>query len=254
MPVDPGVLALLIAAVGLGAFVNGLVGFGFALVAVNILASALGPKQGVLVMSLLSPSISGYQLWHNRAYSGISGRLRSLVIGAIVGSFIGAQLLVVLPGWVISFALGLFTAQFVVGSLRQERPPMRASVERRLAPLAGLTSGITNGAVGASGPVVGSYLIAIGLRGRDFVFGISLVFMVQGIVRGATFLALGQYTWPLAIIALALIVPSFVGQRIGFILQGRLDARLFQRIILVVLLFSSANMLFAGIRGLAAAV
>lgn len=252
MPVEPGVLALLVAFVAVGAFVNGLIGFGFALVAVNMLASALGAKHGVVVMSLLSPGMSAYQLWHNRDYSAVSSRLRSLLVGAMVGSFIGAQLLVILPGWIISLALGLLTAEFVIETVRHERPPLTATVERRLAPLVGLTSGMVNGALGASGPVAGSYLIAIGLRGREFVFGVSLVFLLQGLVRGATFLTLGQYTWSLLVAALALVVPSFVGQRVGFVFQGRLNPRLFQRIILLVLLFSSANMLLAGVRGLLA--
>ncbi len=254
MPVEPAVLLGLIAVVAVGAFVNGVIGFGFALVAVNILASALGAKQGVVVISLMSPGMSAYQLWHNRAYSTIASRLRVLLLGAMAGSFIGAHLLVILPDWAISLALGAFTVEFVIERLRRERPPLATAIERRLAPLAGVVSGMTNGALGASGPVAGSYLIAIGLRGREFAFGISLVFFLQGIVRGAMFFTLGQYTWPLVFAALALIVPSIVGQRIGFVFQDRLDPRLFQRIILVVLLFGSANMLVAGVEGLRTAL
>lgn len=254
MTVEPLVLVVLVVVIATGAFVNGMIGFGFALLAVNALASALGAKHGVVVMSLLAPILSGYQLWHNRAHLGTSARLRSLILGAVAGSFVGAQLLIILPGWAISLALGAFTVEFVIETMRRERPPLAPDTERRLAPLAGLVSGTTNAALGASGPVVGSYLIAIGLRGREFAFGISLVFFIQAIVRGALFLALGQYTLPLAMAALTLIVPALVGQRVGLLFQGRLKAVMFQRIVLIVLLISSVNLLLTGLQGLLIAI
>lgn len=254
MTIEPHVLMGLVLIVAIGAFVNGMIGFGFALLAVNALASVLGAKQGVVVMSLLTPTISGYQLWHNRRYLATWARLRSLLLGAVAGSFVGAQLLVLLPGWAIALALGAFTAEFVVETMRRERPPLALGTERRLAPIAVLVSGTTNGALGASGPVVGSYLIAIGLRGREFAFGISLVFFIQGLMRGALFLTLGQYTIPLVIAAATLIVPSMVGQQVGLLFQGRLNAAMFQRVVLVVLLISSVNMLLSGAQGLMAAI
>ena len=57
-----------------------------------------------------------------------------------------------------------------------------------MAPVAGFFSGMTNGALGASGPVAGSFLLAIGLRGREFIFGISLVFVFQAAFRIGLFL------------------------------------------------------------------
>jgi uncharacterized membrane protein YfcA len=120
--------------------------------------------------------------------------------------------------------------------------------------VAGLVSGITNSALGASGPIIGSYLIAIGLRGREFAFGISLVFFTQGLLRGAFFAVLGQYTLPLLITGLLLIVPAMLGQRVGLVFQGRINAAMFRRVILIVLLISSVNMLWTGIQGLLKAI
>lgn len=254
MTLDPILLGVLLVVLTAGAFVNGMVGFGFALLAVNVLAAVVGAKQGIVVMSLLTPSISAYQLWYNRVYSDTWKRLRLVLLSAVVGSIVGANLLVILPAWAISLALGAFTVEFVIETMRRERPPMAAGTERRLAPIAGLFSGMTNAALGASGPIIGSYLIAIGLRGREFAFGISLVFFSQGLVRGALYLGLGQYTVALVVAGLLLIAPCMVGQRVGLHFQGRVNPAMFRRIILIVLLLSSANMLWVGIQGLLKAV
>jgi len=247
-------LLLLIAAVFGAAFVNGIFGFGYALLAVVALGIAVGAKEGVIVMSLLTPLMSGMQLWRFRDRAGIWHRLRSLLAGAMVGSIIGTQLLVVLPGWAISLALGGFTVWYVAGMLRRERPPLHATTERRIAPAVGLVAGLSNGTIGASGPVLGSYLTAIGLRRQDFVAGISVVFFAMSIVRIGLLAALGQYTIPIGVAALALVAPSWIGQRVGFWYQGRLRAEVFQRAILGVLLLASALLLFRGIEGMLGAL
>jgi uncharacterized membrane protein YfcA len=115
--------------------------------------------------------------------------------------------------------------------------------------LAGFVSGTTNGAIGASGPIIGSFLLAIGLRAREFVFGISTVFMFQGVTRGSLFALFGQYTTPIVLTAVALLAPALIGQQVGLRLRGRLDARTFKRILLVVLFVSSLNLVARGLDG-----
>jgi uncharacterized membrane protein YfcA len=247
--IDPALLALLIAFILVGAMVNGLIGMGFSLIAVNIIAVALGTKEAVIVMTIVTPVTSGYQLWLNRSAAPLWLRLRPIILGAFVGSLVGAQILVVAPAWVISLALGGFTVQFVVDRLRKDRPTMESARERRMGPFVGFVSGTTGGALGASGPVIGSFLLAIGLRGKEFVFAISLLFLLQGLFRGSLFALNGQYSEAVVLSGLAILVPALLGQQFGLRLRGRLDARMFQRILLAVLLISSANLLIRGLEG-----
>jgi uncharacterized membrane protein YfcA len=247
--IDPVLLVLLVLATFAGAISNGLIGMGMALFVVNVLAAALGSKNAVVAMSIISPVTSGYQLWLNRGAAGIIPRILPVLAGAFVGSLVGAQLLVILPAWVISFALGLFTIQFVVDQARHERPQMTGHRERMFGPFAGFVSGTTNGAIGASGPVIGSFLLAIGLRAREFVFGISLVFLFQGITRGSLFFLFNQYSIPVVVTAVALLAPALVGQQVGLRLRGRLDAKMFRRVILLVLFVSSLNLVLRGLDG-----
>jgi uncharacterized membrane protein YfcA len=247
--IDPLLLVLLVIAVFAGAISNGLIGLGMALFVVNVLAAAIGPKNAVVVMSIITPVTSGLQIWLNRSAIGVLPRILPVLAGAFVGSLIGAQLMLILPVWVISLALGLFTIHFVIDQARTERPQLAQHRERMFGPVAGLVGGTTNGAIGASGPVIGSFLLAIGLRAKEFVFGISVVFLFQGLTRGSLFLALGEYTAPIVITSVVLLAPALIGQQVGLRLRGRLNPLTFKRVILLVLFLSSLNLLYKGLDG-----
>jgi uncharacterized membrane protein YfcA len=241
---------LLVGLISIAAIVNGMVGFGFALLAVNALALVLDAKNGIIVMSLLAPIMSGSQLWHHRHRLVIERRLWPMIGAAVIGSVIGTQLLVVLPSEAVSIALGAFTIYFVLSSLRRERPPMTHATQRWLGPVAGAIGGLTNGALGASGPVFGTYLTAIGLRGAEFTVAISMAFFTMGVLRVGMLVALGQYSIPLLGLAFVLAVPAILVQRIGFHLQGRLDRQTVYRAVLIVLAVGGINLLWRGLVGL----
>jgi uncharacterized membrane protein YfcA len=72
----------------------------------------------------------------------------------------------------------------------------------------------------------------------------------MSILRAGMLFVLDQYAPVLITAALVLYVPSVLGQRLGFWLQGRISARKLHRAVLVVLLVASANLLWRGIGGL----
>jgi uncharacterized membrane protein YfcA len=246
LTLDPFVMATLVVAAALAALVNGVIGFGFALLAVIVFANLLGPKEAVILMSLITPLIAGLQLLRYRRFRPTWRRFRPLLAGAIAGSIVGAPLLVVLPGPIVAVALGLFTIYYVLTSVREDRPPLAGTTERRLAPVAGFVGGVTNATIGASGPVFGAYLVALGLRGSEFAFAISLSFFTMSVLRLSILGLLGQYTLPVVAAALVLFVPSVTFQRIGFWLHDRVPTRRLHRLVLVVLLVASANLLWRG--------
>lgn len=247
MALDIGLVVTLVVVVFVAAAVNGIAGFGFALVVVAALAIVLEPRPAVVLLSLITPAVQTFQLRHHWQFRSVAGRLVPMLIASVVGTAIGSNLLVILPGYALAIALGLFALWYVIGSLRKNPMLVTERTERRIAPAVGALAGVSNGTLGASGPILGSYLLAIGLTGRHFVFAISLTFMVMSVIRVVTLSVLGAYTLTVVALGLGLALPAWAGQRIGFWLQGRLSPRGFQRIILVALLAASANLLYRGI-------
>lgn len=242
----PEVYLYLVLVVLVAAFLNGAAGYGFAVVAVAGFAFVLDPKVGIIVLSLITPVLTTLQLRRHWAFRAITLRLRVLLGAALVGSAVGTQILIVLPGFVLSILLGLFALWYAVTSIR--RGPMRLAPEReRMAsPAVGFVGGIVNGTVGASGPVLGSYLLAIGLKGREWVFALSIVFWSMSFVRITTLAIAGQYRLEIVLLGFALAVPAYVAQAGGFAIQTRFSPETAQRIVLLILLVASANLLWRG--------
>jgi len=251
--IEPLAIAALLVLILVAAFVNGTIGFGFALLAVNALAFIFGAKSGVIVMSVLAPIVSGFQAWHHRDRRGLARRLWAMIAGGIAGTLIGTQLFVFLPAAIISLALGLFTIGYVVDSLRAERPPIGGATQRWLGPIAGLIGGTSNGALGASGPIFGTYLTAIGLRGADFAFAISMAFFTLALARIGLLAVLGQYTMELVAVGLGLALPSILAQQLGLWFKGRLPEGMLYRAVLGVLLVAGLNLLWRAATSLMAA-
>ena len=247
MELSLGLVVTLVVVIFVASAVNGVAGFGFALVAVAALAVVLEPRPAVVLISLITPALQTFQLRYHWEFRSVAGRLVPMLVASVVGTVIGSNLLVILPGYALAIALGLFALWYVIGSLRTSPMLVAATTERRIAPAVGALAGVSNGALGASGPILGSYLLALGLTGRQFVFAISLTFAVMSAIRVGTLAVLGEYTVTVVLIGLGLALPAWIGQRLGFMLQGRLSPRGFQRVILVALLAASANLLYRGI-------
>jgi uncharacterized membrane protein YfcA len=243
MTLEPIAVAILVVLVTIAAVVNGTIGFGFALLAVNALALVLDARNGVIAMSTITPIVSGLQVLHHRRHLAVLARLRTVLLMALVGNVAGTFLLINLPAFAISLALGAFTIWFAVDSMRRERPPMSGTTERWMGPVAGVLGGISNGALGASGPVFGTYLAAIGLRAGAFAFGISSAFFVMSVLRIGLLAALGQYTPFLLALGLGLAIPAVLGQRLGFWFRGRLSTAALYKAVLAVLFLAGANLI-----------
>jgi uncharacterized membrane protein YfcA len=240
--------ALVGIAVFFAALVNGAVGFGFALVAVVALALFLDPRTVVVVISIVTPAVSMSQVWHHRGQRGVLGRLWPLIVAATVGCVLGTQLLVILPAWSLSIAMGVFALTYGLSAMWRGRPTVAASVERRLGPFVGVLAGTLNGAVGASGPILAPYLHAIGLHARAFAFGISMVFAVMSVVRIVSLAALGAYTLATVTLSALIVVPAVIGQRVGFFVQPRVDRRRFETAVLILVVLSGINLVVKGVQ------
>lgn len=195
--------------------VNGWTSIGFAMIAAAGFALAIDPKTAVLLLAVTTPFISAVQLINHRRHAPGWRRLIPLGIGCFVGVPIGALLLAYMERETIALLIGVLAIYFVATSLfgMAPRVPMRA--EPVAGPLAGLAAGVANGTVGVSGPVLGTYLLAIGTSPAAFGFSISVLFFSMGLVRIASLVALGELTGPLIGLGALLLIPALAGQQIG---------------------------------------
>lgn len=206
-----GLVAIILAA----GIVNGWTSVGFAMIAAAGFALAIDPKTAVLLLAVTTPFISAIQLINHRRHAPGWRKLIPLGIGCFIGVPVGALLLGVLEREAIALLIGALAVFFVVTSLADRGPRIPAGARPIAAPIAGVAAGVANGTVGVSGPVLGSYLLAIGTSPAAFGFSISVLFFSMGIVRIVSLVAFGELTAPLISMGALLLVPAIVGQQVG---------------------------------------
>jgi uncharacterized protein len=247
MTLTPMLVALVFAA----GVVNGWTSIGFAMITAAGLALAIDPKLAVLLLAVTNPFVSSVQILNHRRHAPGWRRLVPIALGSFAGVPLGAALLGILTRDMIAIVLGGVALFFVTTTLLGRGPRIPSRWERPTAPVAGLVAGMANGTVGVSGPVLGTYLVAIGTSPAAFGFSISALFLSMGIVRLASLLVLDQLTTSLLVSGALLLVPALLGQQAGLWLHRRVAPARARQGALIVMGVAGLSLI---IRGLGVAI
>ena len=214
-------------------------GFGFALVAVPPLALLLDPVSAVVVAATLAVPLNLWVMARDRAHVDRRGA-SLLVVCTLAGVPLGLWALNVLSE---STLLTLIAASVVAGTLLVWR---RVRVPGGMVAVAGMSalSGASFAATAIDGPILvaglqGSRLADLAPRVQRATLAVA--FSATSVATLVGFVFGGQLTPEVGGLVLsgapALLIGTFIGER----LFRRLDAELFRRTILVLLLVSSVS-------------
>jgi uncharacterized membrane protein YfcA len=242
-------LALAIAA--FAGLVKGAVGFALPLVMISGLSSFLDPRIALAGLLVSVLATNGWQVTRQgwgpaRDAAILHWRYLLMVVIAI---FVTAQLATAIPRRAFYFVLGvpvviLSTIQLL--GLRPQVPPERRNAAEWGI---GLISGVLGGLAGTWGPTTVLYLLAIETpKARQMVvqgviYGTGSVVLVLAHLRSGILNA--DTIW----FSTALLPAALLGMAVGFRLQDRMDADLFRRATLVVLVVAGINLIRKGIVG-----
>ena len=234
--------------------VNGLSGFGFAVVGTMALATLVDPATAVVLM--IVPMVAANAMLVSELSTDelrtCSRRFGPLVASALVGTIVGMVVLDALPGSPLRVSLGLITLGFVASQQRAVPLPRvgtgGSTLDGRPAQIAiGSVSGVLFGATN-----VGVQLVAY-LRSRDlshslFVGVVALVFLGINALRVGVAGFLGLYP-TLTVFRLSVLasVPAVVGVVIGSRLRGRVSAPVRRRVVLGLLTVIGVRLLLGGL-------
>lgn len=215
---------------------QGVVGFGFSLIAVPLLSLFVDPQTAVVVGFLHGLTSSSCLLWDLREHADWH-EARPLGVGAIVGMPFGALVLRVASEDVLRAFLGGFTclaAIWLLLSLHKEPRPRGESA--RLAAGVGVVSGFLNTSLSTNGPPLVLYLRRAGLTGDRFRGTISAVFTISNLIGLPVLLLFGVVRSRMVGLFLVSILPVAVGGVVGARLSSRLRSGVFRIAVDVLLL------------------
>lgn len=235
-------LPLALGAFVLAGFLQSVSGFGAALVAVPLLALALGPVPAVVAVTLASLVLSGWAARRERDHVDVS-LARTLVVSGLLGLPLGLLLLRLLPpaGLQVLMAVVVLAALGLV--LRRARLPGG----RGPLATAGLVSGALLTSTGMNGPPLALALAGRSVPPRSFRATLQAVLCAQDAAAVLGFLVVGALSPPALVAALVGTVAAPLGWRLGDRVFHRLPPAGFDRVVALALLASAALLLLDGL-------
>lgn len=240
-------LAVILSAIGLGAFVKGVTGAGLPQISIPVIAIFLGVERAVVIMAIPGVVTNMWMMWDHRAAVGQTRDLPVLLVAGTVGTVVGTMGLTLLDPALLGLALATVGALYVVLRLVRVEVLLTPRLTRVASPPLGLFAGLLQGSTGVSGPLVTTYLAAYRLPRAPFVFSIVTLFNVFSIAQVVALIGLGLYTPSrvieslLALIPIALLLP--LGSRYATRLsQERFERYLFGLIALSVIVLTSTSL------------
>ena len=238
-------LALFAAGTFAAAFITGIAGFAFGIVAAAVWLHFLSPVQAAALIVGFGLIVQGWSVWKLR-HAVKPGRILPFVIGAVLGVPLGAELLRWASPASLRAGIGAILVLFSLYSLM--RPKLASAAGA--GPVADGAVGVLNGAIGGATGLAGiAAVIWCSLRGwppaeQRATFqpvGVATFLMIALWLGGTGMI--GGDTIGLFLVGLpALALGTWAGLR----LFGKLDEAMFRRVVLVLLLVSGASLLILG--------
>ncbi len=203
-------------------------GFGAGLIAVGTLALVLPEVRDVVVIVLLvNLPAEVFVVWTSRREIRKKGVLL-LMVGIVLGVPIG--------GWILNFGeptvlLGLLGLVLIgVGGAFLVLPEgSKVTMPKAIGPVVGLASGLLTGLFGTGGPPLVLFYRLQGLRKAAFRGNLMVLFLMMGVIRFPSYLALGLIT-PARLTAGAAVLPAVLtGAFVGHLIHIDLSERTFRR-------------------------
>ena len=225
-----------------GGLVKGAIGIGLPLVAAPALATLLGVKQAVAVLSLPVLIANIWQTWHGGRHAQVLRRFWPLIVAMAVGVFASTRLLATLDAQALFLLLGVVVIAYPLTVLMRFELSVDAKNERWASPCAGLVAGLLSGISYFFGPPLAIYFSALRLEKDVFVAAIALIGLIAA---GLTAIMLASHALldrsMLELSALA-VVPTLAGTLIGSWIRGRIDEALFHKLVAIALLVIGGNL------------
>jgi uncharacterized protein len=236
-------LPLFLLATFAGAFVAGLSGFAFGLVAASLWLYVLTPLQSASLIVGFGLLVQGYSVWKLRAALDFA-RLWPFVAGAVLGVPAGVSLLTSTDPRSMRVAVGVILIAYSLYAFFRPQLKLATAVSPAADAAVGFANGVLGGLTGLAGIIVTIWCNLRGLpkdvQRATFQPVAVVVFAMAALWLGVK----GSLTLETAKL-FALGLPFlFAGTWLGLKLFGRIDEAGFRKIVLALLFVSGLALLF----------
>lgn len=235
------VFIMLLLIIFIAAFVQGLSGFGFQLVALPLLSLVINIKEAIPLAALCGYLVNIYLIISLRQHIKIF-TLKRLIVGATVGIPIGAYFLASADPVIVERLLGIFIVSFAL--LTYFKVIKNIGLNVNWGYIFGLFSGLLGGAFNTNGPPIIVYFYLQGLNKEELKASITGYFIFTSSLIVLSHLVSGLATTETYISFLKFIPIVLIGIVTGNMVFKRINSGMFNFIILIILFVLGVSLLF----------
>lgn len=230
----------------LAGFIQGLSGFGSALVAMPLLLLFLDARTAVPLCILCGIVITGFLTVRLRSHLNRK-TIMPLAIGCMPGIVIGVAFLKIADDRLIKILLGIMLISYCLYHMIMK--PKSRSLHAAWAYLAGFGTGFIGAAFSAGGPPAIIHATLTGVTKQTIKATLTGFFFLTGLVIAAAHALTGLTTLPVLKHFLVAAIPVLVGVIAGSALYEKISLSSYLRIIHGLLLITGAMMIVSGVYG-----
>ncbi|NDV25424.1 sulfite exporter TauE/SafE family protein [Desulfovibrio sp. JC010] len=225
-------------------FIQGLTGFGQALLAMPLLAFIMDIKLAVPLCTLCG-MIVNINMTHRLRKNLERAKILPLIIGSIPGSIFGTMMLKEVNGDYIRLFLGILITSFSAYSLLAK--PIKLNLSSKWGYFSGFLTGSIAAAVSAGGPPSIIYASIQGWSKDAIKATLVSFFLFSGTLAACGHLLSGLTTFYVFQLALASILPIYAGTYLGSKLSSRISDEFYRRIVMTLLVFMGLMLVFQNV-------
>jgi uncharacterized membrane protein YfcA len=234
MPFDSTTIIVAVSLL-VAAYVKGLTGMGFPLIATPMVTLLLDIRTAVIILVIPNILMDLTLAIRTSSSTNIFRRFFLLFLMTVVGVFLGTKTLVMLPLWILNLSLAIMVLIFVVSNLFRPNYQISPRTEGILSPFAGFVGGFLNGMTNVGAPATAIYLYCLQLPKSEFIKSIATIFIVSKVVQ-----LIAITTWNLFNpwnLSLSVYVTLFImaGFYLGLKTQDRVNEKVFNRVLLALI-------------------
>ena len=240
-------MAMVFAAIAIGAFLKGITGLGLPVVALPVLSYLLGLPHAISVLMLPILLTNLHQTVQTRAGWREATFLWTGLLTGAAGLGVGTWILNVIDPNKLNIGLGLMLFLYIGLRIFSPQFVLTDKTASRLAPVAGFLGGVAQGSTGLCAAVIVPFLQSTGMSRTAIIFTISTVFLIFSVVQFFAFLIAGLIKASFLIEGLLALVPVMLFMPLGGWLSPKLPKKTFDRVFLVVLAVVAIGLIEKGL-------
>lgn len=249
---SPILLSMAVGVTLFAAFVKGAVGFAMPMIMISGFSSFLAPETALaalIIPTVLTNIFQASRDGFRAIWEGIV-KYRRYLVAMLVMIMVTAQLVSVIPSWLMFLLLGvpitIYTVTQIIGLKTFIPEHLRGRAEIIVGAFAGAIGGIS----GVWGPPTALYLTAIDTPKREQVRVQGMIFGTGAVVLLVAHLQSGVLNATTAPLSAMLVIPALVGMGLGVLVHDRMDQARFRKATMWVLLVAGLNLIRRGVVGL----